>query len=118
MLLVWCDRRERFGRRFLVLSPPPRLNEACLTAMGADVPFLCCTPCTAVRGSVAHLFCFYCVSCGRYLYTLLSDWALLFCCGFGGCYPSYRCPSSLRLVGVAATITDAGRSRGPYYAIC
>ena len=66
-------------------------------------------------GSVLPIFgLFYCGSCGRYSYTLRSDWALLLCYGFIGRYPSYRCPPFMLLVGVAATITDDGRSRGPY----
>ena len=52
--LFWRDGRGRFGRRFPVLPPPPRLNDACLT-MAADVPLLCCIPCTAVRVSAAHV---------------------------------------------------------------
>ena len=42
------------GDAFLCYSPPPSLNAAWLIAMGADVPLLCCIPCTAVRVSAAH----------------------------------------------------------------
>ena len=44
------------GDAFLCYPPAPRLNAACLSAMGADVPLLCCTPCTAVRVSAAHFW--------------------------------------------------------------
>ena len=54
--LFWRDGRGPFGRRFPVLPPPPRLNDACLSAMAADVPLLCYTPCTAVRISAAHFW--------------------------------------------------------------
>ena len=66
--------------------PPPRLNDACLNVMAADVRLLCCTPCTAVSVRAVLFGCFYCGSCGRYPYTLRSDWALLLCCGFDGWY--------------------------------
>ena len=32
--------------------------------------------------------------------------------GFGEWYPSYRCPPFILLAGVAAAVTDVGRSRG------
>ena len=44
------------GDAFLCYLPPPRLNDACLSAMAADVPLLCCTPCTAVRVSAAQFW--------------------------------------------------------------
>ena len=82
--------------------------------------YLYCVAPPALRlGSVLLIFGpFYCRSCGRYPYTLRLDWARLLCCGFGGWYPSYRCPPFIRLVGVAVIITDAGRSRGPNLAVC
>ena len=44
--------------RRLYVQPfsPPRLNAVGLSAMGADVPLLCCTPGTAVRVSAAHFW--------------------------------------------------------------
>ena len=70
-------------------------------------------------GSVLPIFGpFHCGSCGRYPYTLRSDWALLLCCGFGGLCLSYRCPPLTLLVGMGAAITDSRRSRGPYLAVC
>ena len=38
--------------------PPPKLNDAYLGAIGADVPLLCYTPCTAVSVSAAHICLF------------------------------------------------------------
>ena len=49
--------------------------------MGADVPLLCCTPCTRLVSVLPIFGGFYCGSCGRFPYTLRSDWALLLCCG-------------------------------------
>ena len=75
----------------------------------------CVAPPALRLGSVLPIFgCFHCGSCGRYPYTLRSDWAPLLCCGFGGWCPSYHCPRYIRLVVVAATMTDAGRNQGPY----
>ena len=101
------------GGAFLC-DPPPGLNAACLSSTGAYVPY-----CVAPRlGSALPIFGrIFCGSCGRYPYTLRSDWAMLLCCGFGGWYPSYRCPPFILLIDVVATITDAGRSRGPYLAV-
>ena len=44
------------GDAFLCYPPPPRLNYPCLSAMGTDVPPLCCTPYIEVRVSAAHFW--------------------------------------------------------------
>ena len=44
------------GNAFLCYPPLRRLNDDCLSAMGADVRLLCCTPCAAVRVSAAHFW--------------------------------------------------------------
>ena len=119
MLPVLVRWAWAFGRRFPVLLPPPRLNTACLSAMGADVPLLCCTPCSAVRVSAAHFWPLLL----RFVRALpvypTVRLGAAFMLRFWWMVPlSYRCPHYIPLVGVAATITDAGRSRGPYLAVC
>ena len=41
-----------------MLHPPPTINVACLSAISADIPLLCCTSCTAVGVSAAHFHAF------------------------------------------------------------
>ena len=44
------------GDAFLCYTPPPRLSAGRLSAKGAGVPLLRCTPCDAVRASAAHFW--------------------------------------------------------------
>ena len=89
-----------------------------LSGMGADVPSCVCTRCTAVRVSAAnfwlHLLRFVralpvypTINLGRCSYVaVFVDSSLL-----------TAAPIYIRVVGVAAMITDAGWSRGPYLAV-
>ena len=86
--------------------------------MGADLSLLCWTPSTAIRVSAAHscpLLLLFVRTLPVYPTVRLGAALML---RFDGWYPSYRCPTFILLVGVAVTITDAGRSRDSYLAVC